>query len=503
MLSHFFKPIILAACLLVTSIEARIPLSKNRLPLSVRNEHLSLYQLQSSRRSLFGVLRVRGGEQSDNASDVESDSASDADELSESKADDEEEENQPESDEENAQPDVASMAGPVKLTIKTNLNCPISDQTLEFTASGKRTVESLKQAISKTMRGRPPLQTITLKHSGRTLCNDETVSSILADVDSDDEESDAEDTIGEEEIDKLKLTLDMLPPIDPKFGTEMKEKADSMSTKELLNAYCLNVVGMRLGMELSEAEMEEYEKLIAGSTDEGVDGNEEIESQCEEKSIVNQSLQIRKRAALLQKQMEISFGDETIQLMEQEHERIKAYLAEGAEHASTSEVVYGLVPEAALSQRNRRGRSVRGGATMNIKRVLQRNMNVNWADTTRNSLLFLFFGYFGGRNSFSRTFLLLSAPLCFFLQTRPVKVAIKQAFYAIGEPPGILLSLLPAPQQAIMSLNYVSAMKELYGEDVIRGENWYEDAGFDSNDEDDGMDEYDDMEGYTDSDDEY
>jgi hypothetical protein len=226
------------------------------------------------------------------------------------------------------------------------------------------------------MRGRPPLQTITLKHSGRTLCNDETVSSILADVDSDDEESDAEDTIGEEEIDKLKLTLDMLPPIDPKFGTEMKEKADSMSTKELLNAYCLNVVGMRLGMELSEAEMEEYEKLIAGSTDEGVDGNEEIESQCEEKSIVNQSLQIRKRAALLQKQMEISFGDETIQLMEQEHERIKAYLAEGAEHASTSEVVYGLVPEAALSQRNRRGRSVRGGATMNIKRVLQRNMNV-------------------------------------------------------------------------------------------------------------------------------
>jgi hypothetical protein len=94
---------------------------------------------------LFGVLRVRGGEQSDNASDVESDSASDADELSESKADDEEEENQPESDEENAQPDVASMAGPVKLTIKTNLNCPISDQTLEFTASGKRTVESLKQ----------------------------------------------------------------------------------------------------------------------------------------------------------------------------------------------------------------------------------------------------------------------------------------------------------------------------------------------------------------------
>lgn len=222
------------------------------------------------------------------------------------------------------------------------------------------------------MRGRPPLQTIILKHSGRTLSNDETVSSIVADVDSDDEESDAEDTIGEEEIDKLKLTLDIVPPIDPKFGTEMKEKGDSMSTKELLNAYCLNVVGMRLGMELSEAEMEDYDKLLAGSAGEDVNGVEEMGSQSEEKNIMNQSLHMRKQAALLQKQMEKSFGDEIIQLIEQEHQRVKADSAEGA----TPKVAYGLVPEEALTQRNRRGRSMKGGAAMNIKRVLQRNMNV-------------------------------------------------------------------------------------------------------------------------------
>ena len=98
----------------------------------------------------------------------------------------------------------------------------------------------------------------------------------------------------------------------------------------------------------------------------------------------------------------------------------------------------------------------------------------NWADTTRNALLFLFFGYFGGRNSFSRTFLLLSSPLCFFIQTRPVKVAMKQLFYTIGEPPGILLSLLPAPQQAIMSCDYGKLMKGLYGEKMLEGEEWLE-----------------------------
>ena len=104
---------------------------------------------------------------------------------------------------------------------------------------------------------------------------------------------------------------------------------------------------------------------------------------------------------------------------------------------------------------------------MNVKHTVQRNLNVNWAETTRNSLLFLFFRYFGGRNSFSRIFLLLSSPLCFFVQTRPVKVSMKQLFYMMGEPPGIALSLLPAQQQRIMSLDYGAVMRGLYGEKVL------------------------------------
>ncbi len=58
------------------------------------------------------------------------------------------------------------------------------------------------------------------------------------------------------------------------------------------------------------------------------------------------------------------------------------------------------------------------------------------------------------------------------IQTRPVKVAVKQLFYSIGRPPGIFLSLLPAPQQAIMSCDYSALMKGLYGEKALEGEGW-------------------------------
>ena len=222
------------------------------------------------------------------------------------------------------------------------------------------------------MRGRPPLQTIILKHSGRTLSDDETVSSILSDVDSDDEDSDSEDNIGEEETEKLKLTLDVMPPIDPKFGIDFREKAEKMSTRELLSAYCLNAAGMRLGMELAEIEMEEYDKLLQANED-----DEEMEDASKDfKGPTNQSLHIRKQATLLQKQMEKSFGDETLQLMDKEYERVQSYLAEGDKHSSSTGVVYGLVPDAELTQRSRKGRALKGGATMNIKRALQKNMNV-------------------------------------------------------------------------------------------------------------------------------
>lgn len=36
----------------------------------------------------------------------------------------------------------------------------------------------------------------------------------------------------------------------------------------------------------------------------------------------------------------------------------------------------------------------------------------------------------------------------------------------MGEPPGLFLSLLPAPQQSIMSCDYNKSLRGLYGDDV-------------------------------------
>lgn len=122
----------------------------------------------------------------------------------------------------------------------------------------------------------------------------------------------------------------------------------------------------------------------------------------------------------------------------------------------------------------------------------------NWAESIRNFLLFLFFGFFGGRSTVSRNLLLLCAPLSFVLQARPVKIVLKQAFYALSNPPSIFLSLLPAPQQTLLSFDMSKAYQELYGitPTTVRAlegemEEGEEDEDEESSDFDDDDDEYD------------
>mmetsp|Transcript_7774 Transcript_7774/g.15906 ORF Transcript_7774/g.15906 Transcript_7774/m.15906 type:complete len:589 (-) Transcript_7774:189-1955(-) len=450
----------------------------------------------------------------------EEDEESHFEEMQESE-DDEEAKEQSEREHDEAMSPASSSAAsgpPVKVTVSTNLlpsssssGTSILDQKLEFTASRKRTVLGIKQAISKTMVGRPYLgcsaerseggllgERLVLRYQGRVLDDDESIEDVVAGagLDDEEEEEDEEDEGSDAQLDdddddviKLKFTLDILPPIDAKFGIELMEKVKKLSTKDLMEAYCTNMAGMVYGQELIQKELNKLERLEKGLEDGGgvnVDEEDVADVKDDEHQNPNHSLNIRKAAALIKKQMLNSLSPEALRLMEEEHDRVQQFLSsDGGDSSMTGEQsaasVFGLIAKDSTERRHRsglngglQGRSLKGGATMNIKRVLQRNMNVNWADTTRNSLLFLFFGYFGGRNSFSRTFLLLSSPLCFVLQTRPIKVALKQLFYTIGEPPGILLSLLPAPQQAIMSLDYGGVMRELYGEKVLEGEKWME-----------------------------
>ena len=58
--------------------------------------------------------------------------------------------------------------------------------------------------------------------------------------------------------------------------------------------------------------------------------------------------------------------------------------------------------------------------------------------------------------------MLWGAPMCFILQARPVKLFFKQAFFVLSDPPGIFLSLLPAPQQALLNFDMEKAYNALY-----------------------------------------
>jgi nucleosome binding factor SPN SPT16 subunit len=58
--------------------------------------------------------------------------------------------------------------------------------------------------------------------------------------------------------------------------------------------------------------------------------------------------------------------------------------------------------------------------------------------------------------------MLWGAPLCFILQARPVKMWSKILFYMITDPPSFVLSLLPAPQQAILALDMEKSFAALY-----------------------------------------
>ncbi|EJK49536.1 hypothetical protein THAOC_31580, partial [Thalassiosira oceanica] len=349
---------------------------------------------------------------------------SDDGELSGLEVDSEEDGSEDESsdaeDDEPAAPSAAAAGPPVKLSVTTGLSSSLLDQALEFAASRTRTVESLRQAVR---RGRDAARDALGRHrppGGRQV-----------------RDRAGREGVGDEHRRAARGLL-------PQHGGDAVRPGDAVEGERGLRG------------------------VLAGGGKAAGDDEDPDEDADADDDIVNHSLNIRRRAAVLRARLERSLPEDTLRLLREEAERVDEE-GDGA--------TLGLVSREALesaARRNGRGRSVRGGAAMNVKRALQRNLNVNWADTTRNALLFLFFGYFGGRSAFSRAFLLLSAPLCFLIQTRPVKVAMKQLFYTAGEPPGILLSLLPAPQQAIMSCDYAGIMVDLYGEDALEGEEWFE-----------------------------
>jgi len=433
------------------------------------------------------VTSLRGGGGSSTSDDYDSDDIdtdTDTDDEDDNTDDDDDEDNdEMESDSSDSNKDEPNPTddestnnnntnnAPVQLILQTTLlqthssssttttpPHPLLDQRIEITASRTRTIASLKQSVSRQFKSRPPISAITLRYDGDLLEDDDaTLADLLDDYEEEDDEEDNDDTNGQ----TITVTVDMVPPVDPKFGTEMKERLDRMTNEQVLDAYVANMAASHQNsMDLAQSI-----DGVAGETANSMDDDDDDD---EEEPIRSTSTTVlmRRRALMMKEEILQSIQDgstdetvwkerlyrtDTPESIAQRDQQLSGFGGSGGGGGSTNE--------------NRRRN--RGGATMNVKKVMQRNLNVNWPDTIRNILLFLFFGYFGGRSAFSRSIMLLGAPSCILLQARPIKVVIKQIFYAIGQPPGILLSLLPAPQQAIMSCDYGQCMRDLYGDDFV------------------------------------
>jgi len=335
---------------------------------------------------------------------------------------------------------IASM-GTVQLFISTNWGNSVIDHKVELNSKRTKTIADLKKSLSKQLPGRPPMLALDLVYEGRILDEETLMEELFEDEDEDEDDDDDEDEEEEDNEPHRKLTLNIVPPVDPKFMTELGPKLmfysddvdddnnfiinsatdiDSLTTTTLIDAYYLNQVAMSLNAHLladPNTPSSPYTRLES----------------------IEQGRQLRDELCA--------------QIGPEKWEKLMKVTTEKSRNDNKEE------------WRGERYRSGKGGVTTQLKTTLQTNLNVNWTDAIKNFLLFLFFGYFGGKNSFSRHLLLWGAPLSFALQARPVKMWFKVIFYMLSNPPSILLSFLPAPQQAILSVDLKSSCVALYGED--------------------------------------
>jgi hypothetical protein len=264
-------------------------------------------------------------------SDEEEESGGEEEEEDFESDDEEEESDEEESDEEDseASEDETPLSSvissePLTVTVKTNIGNRVVDQSMELLVSRTRDIASVKNTLSRQLPGRPPASVLTLMSGPRVLGDQELVDEL---VDDDDEEDDEED----QENDTLVLTLDMVPPVDPKFATTLA--LDEMTTSEMLDAYSANAAAM-------------YNNAQSLVSEPSAD-----------KAFGSLSTQLRHEAFRIRDQLVTTFPESAMQKLEDDtppaHET-----------------------QAVEQRRGQRYRSGRGGAKTNMKRTIQRNLNV-------------------------------------------------------------------------------------------------------------------------------
>jgi hypothetical protein len=189
------------------------------------------------------MMMVRGGSTSAETDNiVESDPA-----IQPAEDDDEELQEEGGEDANNHETIVSNV--PARLLVQTNLGNSVLDHRLELTSKRSKNIADLKKSISRLLPGRPPLLGLELVYEGRIVHDDMLISELYDDEE--EEDIDAEDDGENQESFKV-LTLNSVPPVDPKFGVELTPKLkshleddeDTLTTEEILDAFFLNQAAM-------------------------------------------------------------------------------------------------------------------------------------------------------------------------------------------------------------------------------------------------------------------
>ena len=140
------------------------------------------------------------------------------------------------------------LSEPARILVQSNWGNTVIDHRVEILSARTKTIAELKKSVSRKLPGKPPLVGLELVYEGKIL-EDEMLVDELFD---DDEEEEEKDEDGENEGSSKVLTLNSIPPVDPKFATELVSKLkahieddeDTLVTEEMLDAYFMNQAAM-------------------------------------------------------------------------------------------------------------------------------------------------------------------------------------------------------------------------------------------------------------------
>ena len=232
----------------------------------------------------------------------------------------------------------------IKIVAKTNWGSSVLDHRVEITAAPTRDVASIKKSISRQLPGRPPELALQLIYEGRVLDDNEMLVFEIFEDEEDEEDDDEDEDVGpNDDMQTRHLTLDIVPPVDPKFATELAMQLtaestsdDYLSTSELIEAYFLN-----------QAAMAHNSRLL-------VDPNASASSSSESVSPMLR-LEMQSQAKKLQELLKSSVDEKVWEKSLQPVESKSLHTGE---------------------RRGQRYRSGKGGASTNLRQSIQHNLNI-------------------------------------------------------------------------------------------------------------------------------